>query len=66
MTDYSDYYTPKIYIPKLDKERILERAKLHGLSVSSYICMLIEQDIGKLSGKADYGTPGKGRRKANL
>jgi hypothetical protein len=65
MTDgksVKDYYRPAIYIPKQDEERIQGRADALGLSVSSYVCWLIENDIGVLE-KANYGTPGKGRRK---
>lgn len=61
MKDATDYYRPTVYIPKEDKTRIEARARELGLSVSSYICMLIDGDIG-LSDKAAYGTPGEGRR----
>lgn len=62
MKDYKDYYTPKIYIPKPDKSKIVDRAGILGLSVSSYIYTLIEQDIGNMEPKRETGTQGKGRR----
>lgn len=63
MKDYSDYHRITAYVPKEYKDTIAEKAKARGLSVSSYVCQLIEQDIGKMEGKAEYGTPGEGRRK---